>query len=56
MSLPSASEAGDYITQYWGNKPEVSAFKIDFLKRRSTVPPSVLQADFFAGDAAAAER
>lgn len=56
MTLPSASEAGNYISEYWGDKPEVAAFKAEFLKRRSAMPASVLQADFLGGNAAVGDR
>ncbi|KAH7286079.1 hypothetical protein KP509_33G057600 [Ceratopteris richardii] len=41
MSLPSVSEAGDYLTTYLGNEPSVEAFKEEFLRHKAMIPPEI---------------
>ncbi|MCO5550587.1 hypothetical protein L7F22_004075 [Adiantum nelumboides] len=51
MSLPSVSEAGEYLTMYLGNEPSVEAFKAEFLRFKALIPPDVAQEVFPVSEA-----
>ncbi|CAM6091961.1 unnamed protein product [Calypogeia fissa] len=51
ISLPSVSEAGDYLTHYLGSGPVVQSFKVEFLRRKETLNSDVIRTVFPVSDA-----
>ncbi|KAJ7514721.1 hypothetical protein O6H91_23G056500 [Diphasiastrum complanatum] len=51
VSLPSISEAEEYISHYLGNDDKTQAFKVEFSRRRGQIPAEVVQATFGVSDA-----